>query len=56
MPFKSEKQRRYLQIHEPEVAKEFMDKEKAKMKMPKSHYKMSKKDHEDLMNGYRKHY
>ena len=25
-------------------------------KMPKSHYKMSKKDHEDLMNGYRKHY
>ena len=25
-------------------------------KMPKSHMKMSKRDHEDVMRGYRKHY
>ena len=62
MPFKSEKQRKYLWMNEPEVAREFAAKEKKmgghkaymKMKMPKSHMKMSKKQHEDLMNGYKR--
>ena len=60
MPFKSEKQRRYLYKNEPEVAKEFAEKEKAMgghkayMNMPKSHLKMSKKQHEDVMRGYSK--
>lgn len=51
MPFKSEKQRRYLYANEPAVAREFAAKEK-KMK---SHVR-KKRDKEDLRNGYRRKY
>lgn len=63
MPFESEKQRRYLWKNEPEVAREFAAKEKKmgghkkymelKSKMPKSHLRISKKQHEELMRGYK---
>ena len=52
MPFKSEKQRRYLWMHEPEVAREFAAKEK-RAGGHKAYLRMSKKQKKDLDRGYR---
>lgn len=53
MPFKSEKQRRFLYAKHPKIAREFAAKEKAmgghKAYMRKSHA-------EDLKRGYKRHY
>ena len=54
MPFKSEKQRKYLYKNNPKVAREFAAKEK-KMGGHKA-YMMKMKDKRDLKNGYRKSY
>ena len=58
MPFKSEKQKKYLEMHEPKVAKEFAEKEKRmgghKAYMKKMHAKMTKKQIEDMMHGYKR--
>ena len=60
MPFKSEAQRGFMYTQHPKMAKEFEKHtpkgKKLPNKMPASHMKMSKKDHEDMMNGYRKKY
>jgi len=56
MPFKSEKQRRYLWKNEPEVAREYAAKEKKlgghKAYMKKM--KMSKSQMEDMHRGYKR--
>ena len=51
MPFQSEKQRRYLWMHEPEVAKKWTKKYGSKPQTAKP--KMSKKAERDMRNGYR---
>ncbi len=51
MPFKSEKQRRYLWKNEPEVAREFAAKEK-QAGGHKAYIRMSKKQKRNLSRGY----
>lgn len=53
MPFKSEKQRKFLFKHHPKVAKEFAAKEK-KAGGHKAYLRISNKAKENLRRGYRK--
>ena len=51
MPFKSDKQRRFLFKNRPEIAKEFAEKEK-QAGGHKAYIRMSKKQKRNLSRGY----
>ena len=53
MPFKSQAQRSFMYTQHPKMAKEFEKHTPKNKKLPQH---VSKRDHEDLLNGYRKKY